>query len=54
MTTYYVTFHYTVGVDAADQETADEQAWTVFAEALPTLTPGDFVSSEPDEIGGAA
>lgn len=54
MTTYYVTFHYTVGVDATNQDTADEQAWTVFADALPTLTAGDFVSSEPEEIVGAA
>lgn len=50
MTTYFVTFHYTVAVEANDQERADELAWEQFAEHLPTISAGDFVSSEPEPL----
>lgn len=50
MKTYYVTFHYTVEVQAEDQEQADTLSWQMFADSFRGLSLGDFVSSEPEEM----
>lgn len=49
MKNYYVTFHYTVEVQAEDQEQADGLAWADFTGNFDVLSVGDFVSSEPQE-----
>jgi hypothetical protein len=49
MKEYYVTFHYTIGVQAEDQEQADALAWEDFTENFGALSVGDFVSSEPEQ-----
>ena len=50
MKTYYVTFHYTLEVRAETQEKADALAWKGFAENIDSISAGDFVSSEPEEM----
>ena len=50
MNTYYVTFHYTVEVQADDHEQADTLAWQTFADSFGQVSAGDFVSSEPEEM----
>ena len=47
--TFYVTFHYTVEVQAEDQEQADDLAWSDFSQNFDVLSVGAFVSSEPEE-----
>jgi len=47
--TYYVTFHYTTEIKATDRWEADSLAWEDFAEHFGSLSPGDFVSSEPEQ-----
>jgi hypothetical protein len=51
MNHYTVTFHYTIEVEATDQEQADSLAWDDFANDFSFMKPGDFVSLEPDEVG---
>lgn len=46
MKEYYVTFHYTVKVQAEDGEQAFDNAWAEFARTLPDLTASDFSTGE--------
>jgi hypothetical protein len=43
---FYVTFHYTVQVQADDDEQAFDNAWAEFALTLPDLTASDFSTGE--------
>lgn len=46
MKNYFVTFHYTVQVQADDDEQAFDNAWAEFARTLPDLTASDFATGE--------
>lgn len=43
---FYVTFHYTVQVQAEDDEQAFDNAWAEFARTFPDLTATDFWTGE--------
>lgn len=53
MKNYYVTFEYTLEVEADDQQQAHDLAWSDWINNWGTVSPVDFVSSEPEKERGA-
>lgn len=50
MTTYHVTFEYTIEVEADSEEQADSLAWSDWVGNFGSVAPTDFIAGEPWEV----